>query len=228
MSKTNSQVAAAFVRQQHVENKNGNMSVVRDNPYPVQTTPMETTPPFGNFVKLAHLYSYSTVIARTVQNMATGKKELWITPRYFSSTTQRHKNHVLRAFWEWCATNGQDDSASVFYTAAGESGWNPSIARTDAGLAQLVLKDVSANMINADKPRLRENTRRGVLHSGLKMVRMYLTHLTLDVPIEHQDSETVTELQDMHEFLSRTVTLELVELRAAVRAYTTLTTVGND
>ena len=227
MSKTNSQVAAAFVRQQHVENKNGHMSVVRDNPYPVQDTAATVTP-FGNFVKLARLYSYSTVIARTVQNLSTGKKELWITPRYFSSTTQRHKNHVLRAFWEWCATNGQDDSASVFYTAAGESGWNPSIGRTDAGLAQAVLKDVSAGIINADKPRLRENTRRGVLHSGRDKIRTYLTHLTLDVPVEHQDSETVTELQDMYEFLSHTATLEVMELRAAVRAYTTLTTVGND
>jgi hypothetical protein len=225
MSKSNEFVANAFVRQIHA--RGGNMSCHRGHVYPLSAT--DTHKFAGNFAVLSMAYSYSTVIARTMQNQSTGDKELWITPRYYSSTTQRHKTHIIRAFDRWCEDAGQDTSRSIFHTYAAESALlNTFTNRNSDGPAYHALAAANSNMINADKPRIRDNTRRGVLRAEIQRLETAIKHMTLNVPLQHQNAKKVQEMADLHGFLCGALGLPVDELRVSVRAYTTLTTVGND
>ena len=220
MSHTNSAVADAFVKD--LKRSSRSMMASCDSRYPAQNGATFTS----NFLPLSYAYSYSTRIATTMQNEHTGAKELWITPSYFSVTTQRHKQHILTAFRAWCAKTGQDYESNVFTTTAAENGRGH--LRTTAAYAERGLNAVENTLTEADKPRLREGTRRGVLHSGINALDNVLRNLTLNVPTQHQPLETVQRVRDLHEFMTNTVALPLDEMRASVRAYTTLTTVGND
>ena len=225
MSKSNEFVANAFVRQIHA--RGGNMSCHRGHVYPLSAT--DTHKFVGNFAVLSMAYSYSTVIARTMQNQSTGDKELWITPRYYSSTTQRHKTHIIRAFDRWCKDAGQDTSRSIFYTYAAESALlNTFTNRNSDGPAYHALAAANSNMINADKPRIRDNTRRGVLRAEIQRLETAINHMTLNVPLQHQNAKKVQEMADLYGFLCSALALPVDELRVSIRAYTTLTTVGNN
>ena len=216
MSQTNYAIADAFVNE--LIKSNRNMMSGRHSRYPARAGAAFVS----NFLPLAYPYSYSTRIGNTVQNEHTGAKELWISPRYFSVTTQKHKQHVLAAFRAWCAKTGQDYDSSVFTTLSAEDG--QVYLRTAPDYSENSLKAVELTLIEADKPRLREGTRRGVLHSGINALDNVLRNLTLNVPTQHQPLETVQKVRDLHEFMTNAVALPLDEMRASVRAYTTLTT----
>ena len=218
MSYTNTAVADAFANE--LVKSSRSMMTARHchSRYPVQ----DETPFVSNFLPLSYAYSYSTRIATTVQNEHTGAKELWITPTYFSVTTQRHKQHILAAFRAWCAKTGQDYDSNVFTTTSAEDGRGH--LRTTAGYAEISLNAIERILTEVDKPRLREGTRRGVLHSGINALDNVIKNLTLNVPTQHQPLETVQKVRDLHEFMTNAVALPLDEMRASVRAYTTLTT----
>lgn len=43
-------------------------------------------------------YSYNTAVAMRVKNLLTSELELWLTPDYYSQTTQGHKSRYLNVF----------------------------------------------------------------------------------------------------------------------------------
>ena len=100
--------------------------------------------------------------------------------------------------------------------------------RNSIGPAEHALAAANSNMINADKPRIRDNTRRGVLRAEIQRLETAINHMTLNVPLQHQNAKKVQEMADLYGFLCSALALPVDELRVSIRAYTTLTTVGNN
>ena len=73
----------------------------------------------SQFEVLSTLESYSTRIAMLVRNRLQHHNELWLTPTFYSQTTQRHFSEVKRA---WREVESDGAQTRVFTTMAVEHG----------------------------------------------------------------------------------------------------------
>lgn len=181
----------------------------------------------SNFALLSYGYSYRTLVAKIVENESTGQHELWVSPRYYSPTTQRHKTHYINGFRAWCEANNQPFESNLYYTSVADDliGF---YTRVEPSLADYAIRQAEEKIVEADKPRLRDGTRRGALTSGIYILTQSLDLMTRNVPQTVLDStpramEYVTRSRDLVDFMTHTHDIaDIGEMRAACRAYTTL------
>jgi hypothetical protein len=163
--------------------------------------------------------SYRTVVARIMRNSHTKRNELWITPRRYSSSTERHKNYLLSGFRKshGISDNWWDD---VFYTpCVDDNTWRHApVYVNDA------LRRINQDLPDVDKPRLREATRRGTLTSCLHRANTAMNNFTRGIPLDKIDAPALYELQTTIGFLTATLANpDIDEVRAAVRGHLALT-----
>lgn len=162
--------------------------------------------------------SYRTTIALIMRNVHTKRNELWITPRRYSSSTERHKNYLLSGFRKshGISDNWWDD---VFYTTAVDD----QLWRDDPGYVFGALHSINATLPDVDKPRLREATRRGTLTSCLHKADVAMNNFTRGIPLDKIYAPALYELQAMIGFLTATLANpDIDEVRAAVRGHLAL------
>ena len=218
MSKSNSIVGSALSK---CINMNGGNMRTEKAPSKLRSTFQD------NFCWLYSGYSYTTMIAKLVKNESTGQHELWITPRYYSPTTQRHKSHYVRGFHAWCEANNQPFESNLYYTSVAEDvgGFVP---RFNPITADFEIMRAETDIRKADMPRLRDATRRGTLDSGIHRLTQTLNLLTRNIPSTVFDGApdsrvVIQQMRDIVDFMTQTRAIEDIgEMRAACRAYTTL------
>ena len=206
MAFSHAEVAAAFARGERAR-EGSNLKCIR-----------HTSSSDAEFQSLTDAISYSTQIARRVVNKFTGKPEMWITSRYYSQSTARHKRHLYEAYRVFCEAEGYEP---VVYESAGF------LNRTNpVGLGSL-LNNATYQLWEVDRPRTRDATRRGVLSSRLHRLNHAVHNLTNDRdPQFIANDEKVSALlrhADEHKHqLQHWLMLPTDEMRATVKAYLTL------
>ncbi len=136
--------------------------------------------------------SYRTPVARIMRNVHTKENELWLTSRYYSSSTERHKGYFRSGFV--AAGNSPDN---IFITPVVDQQLhrhNPDTVRNSIGFINCMLKEV-------DKPRLREATRRGSVDSCIHHAERVMHNFTHKIPLDLIDADTYYDLQAMMGFL---------------------------
>ena len=144
------------------------------------------------FYRVQDGISYSTPVARIMRNAHTKENELWLTSRYYSSSTQRHKGYFRDGFV--AAGNSPDN---IYITPVVDQllhRHNPDIVRNSIGFINCMLKEV-------DKPRLREATRRGTIDSCIHHAERVMYNFTHKIPLDMIDADTYYDLQAMMGFL---------------------------
>lgn len=165
------------------------------------------------FSLLASGVSYHTSVARYIYNQSTRKHELWVSPQYYSSSTQRHMGYFRAGFM------AKHDSDNIFVTPAAI---NVS-ARSNPIYAKAILSQVDNDLPSIDAPRVRESTRRGAIVSAIRKLDVAHRNMTKDVPLDHVDADTLYDVQGMSHFLEMLLdTPDIDEVRAAVRAHIAL------
>lgn len=171
-----------------------------------------------NFYAVSAGVSYRTIVARIMRNKHTGRNELWITPRRYSNSTERHKNYMLNGYRKAHQPTDRwfDD---VYYTPCIDSGQfrnNPDHVYNTIGYINEQLKQV-------DAPRLREATRRGTLTACLHRADVAMTNFSRNMPLDLIDATALYELQTMIGFLTTTLANPSIdEVRAAVKGHLAL------
>lgn len=162
--------------------------------------------------------SYRTVVARIMRNVHTKRNELWISPRRYSQSTEKHKGYFLNGFRKACSAGDRwwDD---VYYTPCVDA----NLDRNNPDHVLNVIGRINADLPDVDKPRLREATRRGTLASCLLKAEVAMRNFTQDIPLDAVDAPALYELQTTIGFLTTTMANPNIdEVRAAVRGHLAL------
>jgi hypothetical protein len=178
---------------------------------------MSTQLPFGsdyaisqNFTLLATGISYSTAVTRYVLNHSTKQHELWVSPQYYSSSTNRHVGYFRAGFIK------EHTADNIFVTRA----TNDLSARSNPSYAKDALNIVNNTLPDVDQPRLREATRRGTIAKCIHKLDVAHRHMTKGIPLDHIDADALYDLQGMTHFLEMLLdTPDIDEVRAAVKAH---------
>jgi hypothetical protein len=176
------------------------------------------TPSRTQFVVVSEATSYATVIARVVENWHAGRRELWITPKRYSVSTSRHKDHIMSAWNARCRKLDIDPTA-VTFDALDRTNVNHLSYATDI-LSRLA-------MINA--PRLRDATRRGVVTSAHHALTRLVRNATHGVDPEQYPSlfANAARVQAHADTLLSFMTLSTDDMRAAVKGFLTLNEINH-
>ena len=170
----------------------------------------------NQFDLLCYGISYRTTVCKYVFNRNTRQHELWVTPQYFSQSTNRHISHFRAGFM------AKHSSENIFTTPAASSPGSY-ISRTDKLFAQNALNVTNAELPDVDQPRLREATRRGTLASCLHRIDVATRNMTKGVSLDTPDADTLYNLQGMSHFIEMLMdTPDIDEVRAAVKAHIAL------
>lgn len=178
---------------------------------------MSTQLPFGsdyaisqNFTLLATGISYRTAVTRYVLNHSTKQHELWVSPQYYSSSTNRHVGYFRAGFIK------EHTADNIFVTRA----TNDLSARSNPSYAKDALNIVNNTLPDVDQPRLREATRRGTIAQCIHKLDVAHRNMTKGIPLDHFDADTLYDLQGMTHFLEMLLdTPDIDEVRAAVKAH---------
>lgn len=166
-----------------------------------------------NFTLLSTGISYRTAVTRYVVNHNTRQRELWVSPQYYSSSTNRHVGFFRAGFMT------KHDSDNIFITSA----TSDLSARSNPHYAKDVLHVVNTILPYVDQPRLREATRRGTIASCIRRLDVAHRNMTKGIPLDHIDADTLYDLQGMTHFLEMLLdTPDIDEVRAAVKAHMVL------
>lgn len=158
--------------------------------------------------------SYRTVVARIMRNVHTKRNELWITPRRYSQSTEKHKGYFLNGYRK---SHGIND---VYYTPCVDQ----NLDRHNPDHVYNTLGRINADLPDIDKPRLREATRRGTIASCLLKAEVTMRNFTQNIPLDAVDPTALYELQTMIGFLnSLSTSPDIDAVRAAVRGHIALT-----
>lgn len=169
------------------------------------------------FELLAYGISYSTTVCKHVLNRLTNTHELWVSPRYFSASTNRHLGYFRSGF---AKAHGVDN---IFTTSAGGTDYGSYTSRDDTSFAKHWVNQVDGTLPDVDKPRLREATRRGTLTACLNRIDIATRNMTKGIALDRIDADTLYDLQGTMHFLEMLLdTPDIDEVRAAVRAHLTL------
>jgi len=170
------------------------------------------------FELLAYGISYQTTVCKHVLNRITNQHELWVTPQYFSQSTQRHIGYFRAGFMK---AHGTDN---IFTTpAGGNSGHASYITRDDKLFAQNSIEVAAAMLSDADLPRIRTATRRGHIIRALNRVDLATRNMQRGIALDRIDADTLYDLQGTAHFLEMLLdTDDIDEMRAAVRAHIAL------
>ena len=128
------------------------------------------------FTRLAVGVSYTTIVAEHVLNNHTKQHELWISPQYYSTSTQRHLGYFRSGFAKVYGTD------NIFVTNA-----NCHLSakdRADKYYAKNAMTIVDATLPDVDKPRLRETTRRGTIASCITRLDLARRNMTQGIPLD--------------------------------------------
>ena len=170
----------------------------------------------NQFDLLAYGISYRTTVCKYVFNRNTREHELWVSPQYFSQSTNRHISHFRAGF----ITKHASDN--VFTTPAASSPGSY-ITRTDELFARNILDVVNATLPDIDQPRLREATRRGTIAHCIHRLDLATRNMTKGVSLDTPDADTLYDLQGTSHFLEMLLdTPDIDEVRAAVKAHLAL------
>jgi hypothetical protein len=177
-------------------------------------TPMVLVNP--QFELLAYGISYRTTVCKHVLNRLTNTHELWVTPQYFSSSTNRHVGYFRAGFMK---AHGVDN---IFTTPAASSGGSY-ITRDDKLFAQNSIEVATAMLSDADLPRIRTATRKGHIVRALNRIDLATRNMTKGIALDRIDTDTLYDLQGTMHFLEMLMdTPSIDEVRAAVRAHIAL------
>ena len=170
------------------------------------------------FELLAYGISYRTTVCKHVLNRITNQHELWVTPQYFSQSTQRHVGYFRAGFMK---AHGTDN---IFTTpAGGNSGHASYITRDDKLFAQNSIEVASAMLSDVDLPRIRTATRKGHIVAALNRIDLATRNMTKGIALDRVDADTLYDLQGTMHFLEMLqATDDMDEVRAAVRAHIAL------
>ena len=170
----------------------------------------------NQFDLLAYGVSYRTTVCKYVFNRNTRQHELWVSPVYYSQSTQRHLGYFRAGF---LAKHASDN---IFVTPAANSPGSY-ISRTDKTFAQQALLSAETTLAEVDKPRLREATRRGALASALTRLDVAYRNMAKGTKLDTVDADTLYDLQGTIHFIEMLqATDDIDEVRAAVKAHQTL------
>jgi len=157
------------------------------------------------------MYSYRTVIAHIVLNTASDCTELWLSPENYSVTTRQHKAHIRSAWRELCRAQDRDPADYLY----------PTINRS----RPLDLIPPQSTLCGVNYPRIRDNTRRGVLQAYLHTLNEQITIATRDLP-ENKWSRRARsqwgEAVELRISLMEWIKLPVDEMRATVTGYMAL------
>jgi hypothetical protein len=176
------------------------------------------------FELLAYGISYRTTVCKHVLNRITNTHELWVTPQYFSSSTNRHVGYFRAGFMK---AHGVDN---IFTTpAGGNSGHASYITRDDKLFAQNSIEVAAAMLSDADLPRIRTATRRGHITRALNRIDLATRNMQRGIALDRVDADTLYDLQGTMHFLEMLqATDDIDEVRAAVRAHIALNHPANN
>jgi hypothetical protein len=179
-------------------------------------TPMVLVNP--QFELLAYGISYRTTVCKHVLNRITNQHELWVTPQYFSPSTNRHVGYFRAGFMK---AHGVDN---IFTTpAGGNSGHASYITRDDKLFAQNSIEVATAMLSDADLPRIRTATRKGHITRALNRIDLATRNMQRGIALDRVDADTLYDLQGTMHFLEMLMdTPSIDEVRAAVRAHIAL------
>jgi hypothetical protein len=176
------------------------------------------------FELLAYGVSYQTTVCKHVLNRITNQHELWVTPQYFSSSTNRHVGYFRAGFMK---AHGTDN---IFTTpAGGNSGHASYITRDDKLFAKNSIEVAGAMLSDADLPRIRTATRRGHIVRALNRIDLATRNMSKGIALDRVDADTLYDLQGTMHFLEMLLdTTDIDEVRAAVRAHIALNHPANN
>jgi hypothetical protein len=176
-----------------------------------------------HFELLAYGISYQTTVCKHVLNRLTNTHELWVTPQYFSSSTNRHIGYFRAGFMK---AHGYDN---IFPTPAGGGSRGSYITRDDKLFAQNSIEVAAAMLSDADLPRIRTATRRGHITRALNRIDLATRNMQRGIAIDRVDADTLYDLQGTMHFLEMLqATDDIDEVRAAVRAHIALNHPANN
>ncbi len=189
-----------------------------------------------HFTVVAAGISYRTKIAQIVVNHHTQLSELWLTPNYYSQTTNRHEGYFrdgfIKAYTQNHGCSREVAQGQIFVTDAVAAYHTD---RCNSDRAKAILQHIHAQLPDVDKPRLRSATRMGALMSCLTRTREAIRRMAHGVPVDYPDAQTLYELQDMEAFIANTMALyrndtpdSIDEVRASVRAWLELNNPRNN
>ena len=174
------------------------------------------------FTRLAVGVSYSTIVAEHVRNNHTKLNELWITPEYYSTSTQRHIGYFRSGFLK-----AHHSADNIFVTRA-----NCHLSakdRADKYYAESAMTIVNSALPDTDKPRLRSATRRGTIVSCINRLDLARRNMTKGIPLDAVHDDTFMDLMATTHFLEMLQeTPDIDAVRAAVRAHLALTSPRNN
>ena len=171
----------------------------------------------NQFDLLAYGVSYRTTVCKYVLNRNTKQHELWVSPVYYSPSTQRHLGFFRAGFM------AKHSSDNIFVTPAGNGSSGSYITRTEKLFTQNVFSAVSNSLFEVDAPRLREATRRGIIASAIHRLDVAHRNMTKGIPLDTIDADTLYDLQGTSHFLEMLLdTPDIGEVRAAIKAHMTL------
>jgi hypothetical protein len=170
------------------------------------------------FELLAYGISYRTTVCKHVLNRLTNTHELWVTPQYYSPSTNRHVGYFRAGFMK---AHGTDN---IFTTpAGGNSGHASYITRDDKLFAQNSIEVATAMLSDADLPRIRTATRKGHITRALNRIDLATRNMQRGIALDRIDADTLYDLQGTMHFLEMLMdTPSIDEVRAAVRAHIAL------
>lgn len=176
------------------------------------------------FELLAYGISYRTTVCKHVLNRITNQHELWVTPQYFSPSTNRHVGYFRAGFYK---AHGTDN---IFTTpAGGNSGYASYITRDDKVFAQNSIEVATAMLSDADLPRIRTATRKGHITRALNRIDLATRNMSKGIALDRIDADTLYDLQGTMHFLEMLLdTPDIDEVRAAVRAHIALNHPANN
>jgi hypothetical protein len=176
------------------------------------------------FELLAYGISYRTTVCKHVLNRITNQHELWVTPQYFSSSTNRHVGYFRAGFMK---AHGVDN---IFTTpAGGNSGVASYIGRDDKLFAQNCIDVATAMLSDVDLPRIRTATRKGHITRALNRIDLATRNMSKGIALDRIDADTLYDLQSTMHFLEMLMdTDDMDEVRAAVRAHIALNHPANN
>jgi hypothetical protein len=175
------------------------------------------------FELLAYGISYQTTVCKHVLNRITNQHELWVSPQYFSQSTNRHVGYFRAGFLR---AHGVDN---IFTTPAGGSSRGSYITRDDKSFAKNCIEVASSMLSDADLPRVREATRRGHIVRALNRIDLGIRNMSKGIALDRVDADTLYDLQGTMHFLEMLqATDNIDEVRAAVRAHIALNHPANN
>lgn len=168
------------------------------------------------FELLAYGISYRTTVCKHVLNRFTNTHELWVTPQYFSQSTNRHVGYFRAGFIK---AHGVDN---IFTTPVASSPGSY-ITRDDKLFAQNAINTATNFIEGVDKPRIRTATRLGHLVAALNRLDLATRNMTKGIALDRIDADTLYDLQGTMHFVEMLLdTDDIDEVRASVRAHIAL------